>query len=133
MRDDRASRLLGRVATSEKLEGCAVERLDAQTQRGDSEPLPRPQSLRRDVLRIRLEEQSGTLRDQQLPASACVPKQVSAELIDAAQYGSPELSSRIYSEIADITGDGIQEVLLDVKTAQQAAEDAAARIDDALR
>jgi len=56
-----------------------------------------------------------------------------APFIDAAQYGSPELSSRIYSEIADITGDAIQEVLLGVKTAERAAADAAARIDDALR
>lgn len=52
-----------------------------------------------------------------------------APFVDAAQYGSPELSSPIYSDIADIVGDMIQEVLLGVKTAQQAADDAAARIE----
>ena len=56
-----------------------------------------------------------------------------APFIEAAQYGSPELSSRVYSEIADIAGDAIQEVLLNVKTAERAAADAAARIDQALR
>ena len=52
--------------------------------------------------------------------------------IDAAQYGSPELNSPAYSDIADIAGDAIQEVLLNVKTAQRAAEDASARINQAL-
>ena len=52
-----------------------------------------------------------------------------APFIDAAQYGSPELSSPIYSDIADIVGDAIQEVMLEVKPAQQAAEDAAERIE----
>lgn len=55
-----------------------------------------------------------------------------APFIDAAQYGSPELSSPIYSDIADIVGDAIQEVLLGRKTAQRAADDAAARINRAL-
>jgi multiple sugar transport system substrate-binding protein len=56
-----------------------------------------------------------------------------APFIDAAQYGAPELGSRVYSEIADIVGDAIQEVLLNVKTAEQAARDASNRIDQALR
>jgi multiple sugar transport system substrate-binding protein len=56
-----------------------------------------------------------------------------APFIEAAQYGSPELSSRVYSEIADIVGDAIQEVLLGVKTAERAAADASDRIDLALR
>ena len=56
-----------------------------------------------------------------------------APFIEAAQYGSPELSSRAYSDIADAVGDAIQEVLLGVKTAEQAAADASARIDQLLR
>lgn len=55
-----------------------------------------------------------------------------APFVDAAQYGSPELSSPAYSEIADIVGDAIQEVLLGVKSAERAAADASARIDRAL-
>ncbi len=55
-----------------------------------------------------------------------------APFIEAAQYGSPELGSRVYSQIADIAGDAIQEVLLGVKTAEQAAQDASDRIDEAL-
>lgn len=54
-----------------------------------------------------------------------------APFIDASQYGSPELSSPIYSDIADIVGDAIQEVMLDIKPAQQAADDAAERIERA--
>lgn len=56
-----------------------------------------------------------------------------APFIEAAQYGSPELSSRVYSDIADVVGDAIQEVLLGVKTAERAAADASARIDQLLR
>jgi|GEM_PF-877868 len=56
-----------------------------------------------------------------------------APFIEAAQYGSPELSSPAYSDIADVVGDAIQEVLLGVKTAEQAAKDASARIDALLQ
>jgi multiple sugar transport system substrate-binding protein len=56
-----------------------------------------------------------------------------APFIEAAQYGSPELSSRAYSQIADIVGDAIQEVLLDVKPAERAARDASTQIDAILR
>jgi multiple sugar transport system substrate-binding protein len=56
-----------------------------------------------------------------------------APFIEAAQYGSPELSSRAYSDIADVVGDAIQEVLLGVKTAERAAADASTAIDLFLR
>lgn len=52
-----------------------------------------------------------------------------APWFDALQYAEPEPSTKHFNDIADITGDAIQEILLNRKTVKQAADDAAARIN----
>jgi len=56
-----------------------------------------------------------------------------APFFDAAQYAAPEPSTKYFNEIADITGDAIQEILLDRKDAKKAADDAAVRINALLK
>jgi multiple sugar transport system substrate-binding protein len=56
-----------------------------------------------------------------------------APWLDAAKYARPEPSTKYFNDIADITGDAIQEILLNRKTPRQAADDAAARITQLLR
>jgi ABC-type glycerol-3-phosphate transport system substrate-binding protein len=69
-----------------------------------------------------------------LPAqgkAAKLPRFATAEWapwLDAARYADPEPSTEHYNAISDIMGDAIQEVLHGKKTAKQAADDAAGRV-----
>ena len=74
-----------------------------------------------------------------LPAqgrAAKLPRFATAEWapwLDAARFAAPEPSTEHYNAIADIMGDAIQEVMHGKKTAKQAADDAAARVDKLLK